>query len=230
VGGDHEPSHRGVRHLRDLPVNGPTSREDSALPVLSTAGFAAVPGEKVKRAAGAGEQPHGSTGRVKHILLSAVTALAFALGTYSLVLASTNAGMAHPLPDNGLLRTAVASDREKIDLALGPMPEAEVVFLVIDAPTAPPDPEVERAAREAARTLVDSGTSASARRLQPSDPSFTAITKQNDIRRFPAILVVKKAGGIVLVTEDHGAENLVRAFQTTLGRRADCGAARDGIY
>jgi len=71
---------------------------------------------------------------------------------------------------------------------------------------------------------------ASAHRLRPSDPTFAAVVKQNDIRRFPAVLVVKKGGGIVLVTEDHSAENLVRAFQTVWGNRSDCGAARDEIY
>lgn len=179
---------------------------------------------------GTGEQPFGSVGRVRATLLTTGTAMAFLLGIYSLVLAAASAGSVRPLAEDGLRRTAAASDHERIALALGSMSGSEVVYVAIDAPMDPPDPEIEQATRQAARTLVDSGTVASARRVRPSDPDFAAMVRQNDIRRFPAVLVVKKSGGIVLVTEDHGAENLVRAFDTVWGKNSDCGAARNEIY
>ena len=173
---------------------------------------------------------HGSEGRAKRVLLSSGTAITFFLGFYSLVLASASAGKMRPLAEDGLLRTAVANDHQRIALALGPASSSDVVYVAIDAPMDSLDPAIEQATRQAAQTLVESGTVASAHRLRPSDPNFAAVVKQNDIRHFPAVLVVKKGGGIVLVTEDHSAENLVRAFQTVWGNRSDCGAARDEIY
>jgi len=178
----------------------------------------------------ASDERHGSDGRAKKVLLTSGTAIAFSLGVYSLLIASASAGKVRPLAEDGLLRTAVANDHEAITLALGPTSGSDVVYVAVDAPMDPPDPEIEQATRQAAQTLVDSGMVASAHRLRPSDPNFAAVVKQNDIRRFPAVLVVKKDGGIVLVTEDHSAENLVRAFQTVWGNRSDCGAARDEIY
>ena len=177
----------------------------------------------------AGKEPLDSDGRVKKALLTAGTATALFLGIYSLFVASANAGRVRPLAEDGLLRTAVAKDHERITRALGSMSGSEVVYVAIDAPTDPPDPGIEQATRQAAQTLVDSGLAASARRLRPSDPDFAAVVKQNDVRRFPAVLVVKKDGGIVLVTENHSVDNLVRAFHTVWGRSSDCGAARDEI-
>lgn len=174
--------------------------------------------------------PPGSLGRVRRVLLTAGTATALCLGTYSLLLATANAGSARPLAQAGLLRTALANDRERIALALGSSSGSEVVYVAVDAPLDPPDPGIERAVRQAAQTLVAAGRAASARRLKPTDPDFAAVVRQNDIQRFPAVLLVKKGGGILLVTDDYSAENLVRAFQTVWGRKSDCGAARDEIY
>jgi len=178
----------------------------------------------------ASEKRHGSEGRAKKVLLTSGTAIAFFLGVYSLFVATASAGKVRPLAEDGLLRTAAANDHERITLALGPTSDSNVIYVAIDAPMDPPDPEIEQSTRQAAQTLVDSGIVASAHRLRPSDPNFAAVVKQNDIRSFPAVLVVKKDGGIVLVTEDHSAVNLVRAFRTVWGKRSDCGAARDEIY
>lgn len=174
--------------------------------------------------------PGEPASRVKELLLTAGTATALCLGTYSLLIAAVSAGKVRPLDEAGLVRTAVARDHEKIRLGLGPSSESDVVYVTVDSPMEPPDPGIERATRQAASTLVDSGVVASVRRLMPTDPDFATVVRQNAIRRFPAVLVVKRGGGIVLVTEDPSAENLVQAFRTAWGKRSDCGAARDEIY
>jgi hypothetical protein len=176
------------------------------------------------------DEHDGSESRIKKMLLTSGTTIVFFLGVYSLFLASASAGKVQPLAEHGLLRTAVADDHERIALTLGPTSGSDVVYVAIDAPLDPPDPGIEQATRQAAQTLVDSGVLASTYRLRPSDPSFAAVVKENEILRFPAVLVVKKDGGIVLVTEDHSAESLVRAFQAVWGKRSDCGAASDEIY
>jgi hypothetical protein len=169
-------------------------------------------------------------GKWKNAIFNVTVAVAFALGLYSLFLASANAGKVKVLAEEGLVRTATAKDEAQIALALGSMVEPELVYVVVDAPIGPPDPDLEWAAQQAARNLVDSGLVASVRRLEPIDPDYATIVEQNTIGHFPAVLVVKKNGGIVLVTEGFSPENLSQTYHTVWGKSSDCGAAKDAVY
>ncbi|UCC45150.1 MAG: hypothetical protein JSU65_04345 [Candidatus Zixiibacteriota bacterium] len=155
---------------------------------------------------------------------------AFALGLYSLFLASANAGKVQPLTTVGLLRTASAADAEKIEIALGVLTEHDLVYVVLDAPELGPDPYVERATRTAAEVLTDSGLVVAVRSVNPANPDFTTIVVQNDISRFPSVLVVKREGGIVLVSDNFSVENLLHAYQSVWGKTSGCGDAASAIY
>jgi hypothetical protein len=54
--------------------------------------------------------------------------------------------------------------------------------------------------------------------------------EQNTISRFPAVLIVKKNGGIVLVTEDFSLQNLLGTYYSVWGKNSDCGSARNAVY
>jgi hypothetical protein len=169
-------------------------------------------------------------GRLKKVLFTVAVTAAFAFGVYSLFLASANASKVKPLAEEGLVRTATAKDDDQIALALGAMVEPELVYVVVDDPLGPPDPDLERNAQQAAQNLVDSGLVVSVRRLEPVDPDYATIVEQNAIGHFPAVLVVKKNGGIVLVTDDFSPENLSQAYLTVWGKSSDCGAAKNAVY
>jgi len=169
-------------------------------------------------------------GRLRNVLFTVAVITAFALGLYSLFLASANAGKVKPLTAAGLLRTATAGDTEKIEIALGGLVEQDLVYVVLDTPEVGPDPYVESAARGAVRALVGTGLAVSLRLLDPGNPDFTTIVSQNGIGRFPAVLAVKKDGGIVLVTDDLNEENLLYAYHAVWGKNSDCGAAKNAVY
>ena len=167
---------------------------------------------------------------MRNVLFTFTVTTAFALGLYSLFLASANAGKVPPSNIAGLLRTAMSADTEKIETALGVMAEQDLVYVVLDTPEVGPDPEVEIAARRAVRSLTDSGLAVSVRFLNPGDPDFTTIVAQNGIGRFPAVLVVKKHGGIALVTNDLNEKNLLHAYLGIWGKTSSCDEARSAIY
>ncbi len=169
-------------------------------------------------------------GQLKHVLFAFMVTTAFALGFYSLYLASANAGKARPLTASGLLRTATATDGEKIGIALGDLAEHDLVYVVVDAPEVDADLDATVAARRASRALTDSGLTVSIRLLDPGDPDFTTIVMQNGISRFPAVLAVKKDGGIVLITDDLSEGNLLRAYRKVWGKMSSCEEAASAIY
>ncbi len=169
-------------------------------------------------------------GRVKNVFFTVTVTTAFALGIYSLILASADADKVQPSTIAGLLRTATAADVEKIEIALGVLAEQDLVYVVLDTAEVGPDPDVEVAARRAVRALNDSGMAVSVRFLGPGDPDFTMIVAQNGIGRFPAVLVVKKDGGIVLVTDDLNEKNLLHAYLGVWGKTSSCDEARSAIY
>jgi hypothetical protein len=169
-------------------------------------------------------------GRVKRVLLGTAIATAFALGVYSLILASVNADKVQPLAISGLVRTATASDMDRIATALGNHSTHELVYVVMDTPELGPDPNVEIAAKAAAQILTDSGLVVSVRVLGPGDLDFAAIVEQNGIGRFPAVLVVKKEGGIVLVSDDLSEKNLLHAYFKVFGKKSSCDGAASEIY
>jgi hypothetical protein len=159
-----------------------------------------------------------------------VVAISFALGLYSLFLAYANAGKVQPLTTEGMFRTATAADSEKIEIALGVLTDRDLVYVVLDSPEVGPDPDVEIAARKAARALNDSGLVASVRLLNPRNSDFTLVVEQNGINRFPAVLAVKKNGGIVLVMDDLSEKNLLYAYYSVLGKTSSCDDAKSAVY
>ncbi len=102
--------------------------------------------------------------------------------------------------------------------------------MVLYAAEAGPAPEVETAARSAAQILTDTGTAASIRLLGPRDPDFTTVVTQNDVGRFPAVLAVKKSGGIVLVTDEINEKNLIHAYHGIWGKTSSCDDAKSAVY
>ena len=167
---------------------------------------------------------------MRHVLFTFTVTTAFALGLHSLFLAFANTDKLQPSATAGMLRTATAADSEKIEVALGAMAKQDLVYVVLDISEVGPDPEVELAARRAARVLADSGMVVSVRLLDPEDPDFTTIVAQNGIGRFPAVMVVKQDGGIVLVTDDLNEENLLHAYLGVWGKTSSCNEARSAIY
>jgi len=168
--------------------------------------------------------------RLRKGLFAVAITTAFALGCYSLFLASANAGKVKPLHEEGLIRTATAKDGDRIALALGTIEKYELVYVVVDDPLGSPDLDLERTARQAAQNLADSGLAVSVRRLEPIDPDYATLVEQNAIGHFPAVLVVKKEGGIVLVTEDFSLDNLLDTYHNVWGKNSDCGAAKNAVY
>lgn len=157
-------------------------------------------------------------------------ASAFALGLYSLFLASVNANKTRPLTAEGMRRTATAADAEKIEVALGGLTEPDLVLVVLDASEVAPDLDVEIAVRSAARSLGDSSLAVSIRLLNPAVPDFAPIVAQNGVSRFPAVLAVKKRGGIVLVTDNLSAENLLNVYRVVWGKKSSCEDAKSAVY
>jgi hypothetical protein len=164
------------------------------------------------------------------VLFTVTITTSFALGLYSLFLAYANAGKVQPLITEGLLRTATAADAEKIEIALGVLTDQDLVYVVLDSPEFGPDPDVEMAARKAARALNDSGLDVSVRLLDPGDPDFTTIVAQNSINQFPAVLAVKKEDGIVLVMDDLNEKYLLHAYYRVWGKTSSCDEARSAVY
>jgi hypothetical protein len=167
---------------------------------------------------------------LKNVVFTVAVASVFALGLYSLFLASANAGKERPTSVAGLLRTAVPADTEKIERALGVMSEHDLVYVVLSAAKNGPDPDVEAAARKAALALLDSGINVSVRFLDSGDPDFTTVVEQNGVGRFPAVLAVKKSGGIVLVTDKINEKNLLHAYQSVWGKTSSCDDAKSAVY
>lgn len=167
---------------------------------------------------------------MRNILFIGAVVTTFALGLYSLFLAYANAGKVQPLTTEGLLRTATAADVEKIETALGVLTDQDLIYVVMESPEIGPEPDLEIAARKAARALNDSGLVASVRLLDSGDPDFPTIAAQNGINRFPAVLAVKKDGGIVLVMDDLSDEKLLQAYFIVWGKTSSCEEAGSAVY
>ncbi|MCP4903211.1 MAG: hypothetical protein GY906_40130 [bacterium] len=166
---------------------------------------------------------------MKNALFTAVVTIAFGLGMSSLLLA-----VATPPGDSngsaaGRVRTALANQIEKIDIVIGDPEEKGIVYAVVNVFEIGDDPRVVEAARGAAHSLGESGLDASVRLLGPGDPDFAQIVEQNDIVRFPAVLVAKKGAGIVLVSDEITEESLAGAYWQVLGRSSSCVGAMAGV-
>lgn len=171
-----------------------------------------------------------ASGRLKNALFTITVTIAFVLGLYSLFLASRSIDEVQQADIVGLIRTATPADAEKIKIALGSLTDQDLVFVVLETAEVGPDPEVEIAARRAARALANSGMHVSVRLLGPADPDLTVIAAQNGVSQFPAVLAVKKDGGIVLVTDEINEKKLLHAYQTVWGKTSSCDDAAKAVY
>ena len=168
--------------------------------------------------------------RLKHAVFLVAVTTAFVLGMYLLFLAHANADNVRSPDIAGLLRTATSSETGKIDIALGELADHDVVYVVLQSEEDGQYSTEEIAATRAARALADSGMKASVRVLDPSDLDFSEIVMQNSVERLPAVLTVKKDGGIVLVTYEINDKNLLHAYQEVWGKASSCDDASSGVY
>jgi hypothetical protein len=164
------------------------------------------------------------------VLFTVAVTTGFVLGLYSLVLASVNAAGVASEPNAGLVRTATPADADLMAMVLGDLADKELVYVVLDTAAFGPDQGARTAARRAAEDLADSEMITSVRFLSPADSQFTTIVAENGIGRFPAALVVKRDGGIVLVTHDISEESLKHAYMTVWGTASSCEDAGSAIY
>lgn len=167
--------------------------------------------------------------RLKVVVFAIGVTTAIVLGLYSLYLAVAHAELAQPSNTADLLRTATASDVGKIETALGALADQDLVYVVLESAELGSDHELETTARKAARSLTDSGMAVAVRQLA-GDPDFTTIVAQNDVVRFPAVLLVKKDGGIVLVSDDLNVDRLLLAYEAVWGKTSSCDEATSALY
>lgn len=177
-----------------------------------------------------GQNRSPASGRLKNALFTVTVTIAFVLGLYSLFLAARSVGKERQSDTVGLIRTAMPADAERIRIALGSLTDQDIVFVVLETAEVGPDPEVEIAARRAARALAGSGVNVSVRLLGPADPDLALIAAQNGVSRFPAVLAVKKDGGIVLVTDEINEKRLLHAYQRVWGKTSSCDDAATAVY
>jgi hypothetical protein len=167
---------------------------------------------------------------MKNVIFALAVTAAFIAGLYSLFLAAANAGRIHTPDVEGLVRTAMPADTGRIELALGGAAGQDLVYVVLYTADTGPAPEVETAARKAARAVAESGIAVSVRFLRPGEPDFATVVTQNNVDRFPAALVVKPDGGIVSVTNGITEKNLIDAYQTVWGKASSCDDASSAVY
>lgn len=167
---------------------------------------------------------------VKNVLFIITVAAMFIIGFYSLFLASVSANKTQTFTTENLLRTVDPSDTDKINRALGHSFDMDFVFVVLDTSVSGTNPNLEFSVRSAALTLADSGLTSSVRILYPEDNDFTEIAAQNDINSFPAVLAVKKEGGIIQIMNDHSEEYLLYAYHSIWGKTSDCSDDKSAVY
>lgn len=166
----------------------------------------------------------------KNLLFTVIVAAMFITGVYSLVLALTSAGQAQSFTTDNLQRTAAPVDSDKINMALGPLLDKDFIFVVLDTSLPGTNLDLEFSARSAARIIADSGLTSSVRILYPENDDFSTIVEQNGINDFPAMLAVKKKGGIVRITDDYSEEYLQFVYQSIWGKTSDCSDDKSAVY
>jgi len=168
--------------------------------------------------------------RLKNVCFTVIVTTAFALGLYSLYLVGANTDKVQSATVAGLQRTATADNTEQIELALGDLTEQDLVYVVLDRPEDVLAPDAASVAQKAVRTFADSDLDVAVRLLDSGDPNFATIVAQNGIDRFPAVLVVKRDGGIVLVADEISEKNLLHAYNVVWGKTSSCDDAKADIY
>lgn len=167
---------------------------------------------------------------MKNVIFGIAAAAALLLGVYSLYLSAANAGRTSPSNIDGLVRTAAPDDTLHIAAAMGEVDGNELVYVVLHADGPGPDPAVDEAATNAARSLSQSGLTASVRFVDHGERGFASLAGRNGVDRFPAVLVVRKGGGIVRVTGDITEEHLLDVYQRVWGKASSCVGAGADVY
>jgi hypothetical protein len=175
-----------------------------------------------------GEQSSGNL--LKNTLFVIIIVTMITTGFYCLYLASSSANKTKTFNTENLFRKAFPTDVYKIETALGHFFNSDLVFVLLDSSKSSINPNLEFSAMSATKVLADSGVVSSIRVLYPDDNDFTAIVVQNDISRFPAVLAVKKEGGIIQITNDHSEEYLLFAYNTIWGKTSDCSDDKSAVY
>jgi hypothetical protein len=132
---------------------------------------------------------------------------AMIMGIYSLTLAFMNVQWAS-ITTALIMRTAT--------------PESNLVFVVIanlgecieDAAAA------AKAVQNLSATPPFSDLETSIRYMTADDPDFKIILEQNEIRQFPALLIVKKGGGIVRLVNKLDEKTILDTYQRYWGDSA----------
>jgi hypothetical protein len=169
-------------------------------------------------------------GLLKNTLFVIGVIAAFSFGLYSLILAYANAGKVKPVIASGLQRTAAAGDTDKIETALGQATDQDLVFLILDTLDVGSDPGVRTAVQSATRALADSGLTCSLRYMHPETFDFWKIVEQNGVVYFPAVLAVKRKGGIILLADDLDKNRLLAAYYEVWGKTSTCNDAKSFVY
>ncbi len=166
----------------------------------------------------------------KNILFIVIVAAMFLTGIYSLFLASNLSSKAQTFTTDNLLRTAAPIDSDKIKTALGPFLDMDFIFVVLYTSEPGTNPNLVSSVRSAARAIADSGITSSVRILYPDNDDFASIVEQNDIKDFPAVLAVKKEGGIVQIINDYSEKYLQFAYHRVWGKTSDCSNDKSAVY
>lgn len=154
----------------------------------------------------------------------------FSTGFYSLFLAATYSFRTQTFTTDNLIRIAAPFDTGKIETAFGDFVDLDFTFIVLDTSIQGINPNLEFSARNAARVLADSGLASSVRMLYPADNDFSTIVAQCGISHFPAVLAVKREGGIIQIMNDHSEEYLLFAFNSVWGKTSDCSDDKSAVY
>jgi len=168
--------------------------------------------------------------KFKKTALMLVIIISFALGLYSLILAYASADKIQTFTNEFLIRIAAPSDSSQIATAFGNLFDKDFIFVVLDTSSSDTNPFLELSAQSAAQVLADSGLASSVRIINPKDSDFEAVVKQNKVGYFPAVLAVKRDGGIILITDDFSEQYLLFAYTTIWGKTSDCSDDKSAVY
>lgn len=156
---------------------------------------------------------------------------AMIMGIYSLTLAFMNVQWAS-ITTSLIMRTAMPEDSAKMKVAFGSETESDLVFVVIanlgecieDAAAA------AKAVQNVSETLLVSDLETSIRYMTADDPDFKIILEQNEIRQFPALLIVKKGGGVVRLIDKLDEKTILDTYQRYWGDSASTAETEYSIY
>jgi hypothetical protein len=153
------------------------------------------------------------------------------MGIYSLTLAFVKVQW-ESITTSLIMRTATPEDSAKMEVALGSETESDLVFVVIanlgecieDAAAA------SLAVQNLSANPPFSELQTSIRYMAADDPDFEIILEQNEIRQFPALLIIKKGGGIVRLVNKLDEKTILDTYQRYWGDSASTTETEYSIY